>query len=109
MTSRVIAMASPPSLKASSRVLVTVLSVIPCGWSTSVPNPGLSSPRLVELLGLFDHSVDYPHDPTEPVWTRPDRRPIQRDRPRSVWTRPDRRRAPGYGSGGWGVESLAAR
>jgi hypothetical protein len=46
MTSRVMAMASTPSVKASSRVLVTVLSVIPCGWSTRVPNIGLSSTRL---------------------------------------------------------------
>jgi hypothetical protein len=46
MTSRVMAMASTPSLKASSRVLVTVLSVIPCEWRTRVPNFGLSSTRL---------------------------------------------------------------
>jgi hypothetical protein len=31
---------------------------------------------------------------------------IRRD---PVWSRPDRRRAAGYGSGGWGFESLAAR
>src|SRR4029450_7456887 len=50
--------------------------------------------RLVydSLPKALDHPVDHPDDPTG-----------------SVWSRPDRRRAPGYGSGGWGFESLAAR
>jgi hypothetical protein len=47
-------------------------------------------------------------DRSGPVWIRPDRRGLQREQARSVWSRPDRRRAPGYGSGGWGFESLAA-
>jgi hypothetical protein len=45
----------------------------------------------------------------DPVWSRVDGRRIQREQARSVWSRPVRRRAPGYGSGGWGFESLAAR
>src|SRR5688500_18671416 len=57
----------------------------------------------------LDHPFDHPDDPTRPVWIRLDRRGIQREQARSVWSRPDRRRAPGYGSGGWGFESLAAR
>jgi hypothetical protein len=57
----------------------------------------------------LDHPFDHPDDPTRPVWIRLDRRGIQCEQARSVWSRPDRRRAPGYGSGGWGFESLAAR
>jgi hypothetical protein len=57
----------------------------------------------------LDHPVDHPDDPTGPVWIRLDRRPMQREQARADWSRPDRRRAPGYGSGGWGFESLAAR
>jgi hypothetical protein len=62
-----------------------------------------------ELPGLLDHPFDHPDDPTGPVSIRPDRRGIQPEQRRSVWNRPDRRRAPAYGSGGWGFESLAAR
>src|SRR5215218_4729526 len=40
----------------------------------------------------LDHPLDHPDDPTG-----------------SVWSRLDRRRAPAYGSGGWGFKSLAAR
>ena len=54
-------------------------------------------------------ALDHPGDPTGPVWIHLDRRRLRREQPRSVWSRPDRRRAPGYGSGGWGFESLAAR
>jgi hypothetical protein len=57
----------------------------------------------------LDHPLDHPDDPMGPVWIRLDRRPVRREQARSVWSRPDRRRAPGYGSGGWGFESLAAR
>jgi hypothetical protein len=42
---------------------------------------------------------------TRPVWIRRGRRPVQPEQARSVWSRPDRRRAPGYGSGGWGFGS----
>jgi hypothetical protein len=45
----------------------------------------------------------------DPVGIRPDRQGLRREQARSVWSRPDRRRAPAYGSGGWGFESLAAR
>src|SRR5918994_1172698 len=62
-----------------------------------------------EMPLLLDHPVNHPDDPTGPVGIRPDRRGIQREQARSVWSRPDRRRAPGYGSGGWGFGSLAAR
>jgi dienelactone hydrolase len=65
--------------------------------------PGASS------LRLLDHPLDYPDDPTGPVGSRLDRRPVPPEQARSVWSRPVRRRAPGYGSGGWGFESLAAR
>ena len=57
----------------------------------------------------LDHPLDHPDDPTGPVWIRLDRRGTQPEQARSVWSRPDRRRAPVYGSGGWGFESLAAR
>src|SRR5215217_9209312 len=57
----------------------------------------------------LDHPLDHPDDPTGSVWSRLDRRGTQREQARSVWSRPDRRRAPAYGSGGWGFESLAAR
>jgi hypothetical protein len=67
------------------------------------------SPRLVELPDLLDHPLDHPDDPTGPVCIRLDRRAIQPEQGRSVWIRPDRRGAQGYGSGGWGFESLAAR
>src|SRR4029453_4498720 len=46
---------------------------------------------------------------TATFWIRLDRRDAQRKPAGSVWSRPDRRRAPAYGSGGWGFESLAAR
>jgi hypothetical protein len=65
-------------------------------WS---PRSGGRGRRVVRL----DHPFDHPDDPTGPVWSRLDRRGIQREQARSVWSRPDRRRAPGYGSGGSGV------
>src|SRR5215218_9155956 len=67
----------------------------------------LSGQRL--QVSRLDHPFDHPDDPTEPVSTGLDRRGTQREQPRSVWSRPVRRRAPGYGSGGWGFEFLAAR
>src|SRR4029453_3448759 len=63
----------------------------------------------VVVSALLDHPFDHSHDPTESYAIRLDRRPVQPEQARSVWSRPDRRRAPGYGSGGWGFESLAAR
>src|SRR4029453_19259931 len=57
----------------------------------------------------LDHPFDHPDDPTGPYSIRLDRRGTQREQARSDWSRPDRRSAPGYGSGGWGFESLAAR
>jgi hypothetical protein len=73
---------------------------------------GISRARSTSDRGLCvswpDHPVDHPGDPTGPVWIRLDRRPVQREQARSDWSRPDRRRAPGYGSGGRGFESLAA-
>jgi hypothetical protein len=71
-------------------------------WS---PRSGGRGRRVARL----DHPVDHPDDPTGPVWSRLDRRGIQREQARSDWSRPDRRRAPGYGSGGWGFQSLAVR
>jgi hypothetical protein len=68
----------------------------------ALPDLGPSS-----VPALLDHPVDHP-DPTGSVWSRLDRRPVRREQARSVWNRPDRR-APGYGSGGCGFESLAAR
>jgi hypothetical protein len=62
-----------------------------------------------KLPALLDHPVDHPDDLTGFFWIRLDRRGVQREQARSVWSRPERRRAPGYGSGGWGFESLAAR
>jgi hypothetical protein len=56
----------------------------------------------------LDHPVDHPDDPTGPVWIHLDRPGIQPDQPDPDWSRPGRRRAPGYGSGGWGFESLKA-
>src|SRR5688572_26587801 len=73
--------------------------------ATCVLNPA----RLTKPPALLDHPPDHPDDPMGPVWIRPDRRPVQPEQARSVWSRPDRRRAPGYGSGGWGFEPLAAR
>src|SRR5215211_538301 len=70
-----------------------------------VLGPPGSSSCLPCLISPFDHSAD----PTGPVWIRLDRRGVQSEQPRSDWSRPVRRRAPGYGSGGWGFESLAAR
>ena len=55
MTSRVMAMASTPSLKASSRVLVTVLSVNPAGGAPESRVLGSPRPGSVELPGLLDH------------------------------------------------------
>jgi hypothetical protein len=63
----------------------------------------------VSLSEARDHPFDHPDDPTRSVWIHLDRRGIQREQARSDWSRPVRRRAPGYGSGGWGFESLAAR
>ena len=60
-------------------------------------------------VARLDHPFDHPDDPTGAVSIRLDRRAIQREQARSVWIRPDRHRAPGYGSGGWGFESLVAR
>jgi hypothetical protein len=78
------------------------------------PSPdGRSGARSTSDRGLCvswpDHPADHPDDPTGPVWIRPDRRGLQREQARSDWSRPVRRRAPGYASGGWGFESLAAR
>jgi hypothetical protein len=79
------------------------------GRSTSFPlGPALPWHPIPYRMRL-DHPVDHPDDPTGSFWNRLDRRGTQREQARSVWSRPDRRRAPGYGSGGWGFESLAAR
>jgi hypothetical protein len=72
----------------------TVLGPTKRTWLRHVGSPGL---------------LDHPDDPTGPFAIRLDRRGLQREQARSVWSRPDRRTAPGYGSGGWGFESLAAR
>src|SRR5829696_6300400 len=64
--------------------------------------PPWAAIRVAEArVSRLDHPVDHPDDPTGPVWSRLDRRGLQREQARSVWSRPDRRRAPGYGSGGW--------
>jgi hypothetical protein len=70
---------------------------------------GLTGEHQVQLDRLgrpagFDPSQRDPHpdDPSGPASIRLDRRPLQPEQARSVWSRPDRRRAPGYGSGGWG-------
>jgi len=55
---------------------------------------------------LFDHPDDHPDDPSGSVWSRLDRRGIQREQARSVWSRPDRRRASVSSSEGRGFESL---
>src|SRR5215216_3569264 len=109
----------------TSRVLPCASRVIPSGCRSSMApkarrcmlsvdsalDTDLCSPRSDPLTvpALLDHPFDHPDDPTRSFWIRPDRRPLQREQARSVWSRPDRRRAPGYGSGGWGFESLAAR
>jgi hypothetical protein len=67
------------------------------GWSTATS----SQPTCWMAL---DHPLDHPDDPTGPVSIRPDRRPIRRGQARSVWSGPERRGAPGYGSGGWGLD-----
>src|SRR5215216_6859163 len=108
----------------TSRVLPCASRVIPSGCRSSMApkarrcmlsvdsalDTDLCSPRSDPLTvpALLDHPFDHPDDPTRSFWIRPDRRPLQREQARSVWSRPDRRRAPGYGSGGWGFESLAA-
>ena len=77
-------------------------------WYTAATGSGRS--LVVGAIGMaLDHPFGHPDDPAGPVWSRPDRRGIRREQARSVWSRPNRRRAPGYGSGGWGFESLAAR
>src|SRR5919197_477579 len=48
----------------------------------------------IAMPALLDHPFDHPDDPTGAVWSRLDRRRIQRDQARSVWSRPSRRRAP---------------
>jgi hypothetical protein len=58
---------------------------------------------------LLDHPFDHPDDRSGSVGSRLDRRGLRREQARSVWSGPDRGRAPAYGSGGWGFESLAAR
>jgi hypothetical protein len=93
-------------------------------WRTSVGGLGMAKPTrrvrrtarravlpaaVLDHRRPLDHPGDHPDDPTGPVSIRLDRPGIQREQARSVWNRPDRRRAPGYGSGGWGFESLAAR
>jgi hypothetical protein len=82
----------------------------PHGTSGARSNSGCRGPGDGGLcVSWLDHPVDHPDDPTEPISIRLDRRGTQREQARSDWSRPDRRRAPGYGSGGWGFESLAAR
>jgi hypothetical protein len=73
------------------------------------PNLVLGPPGSSSCLPCLISPFDHPADPTGPVWIRLDRQGTQPEQGRSVWSRPDRRRAPGYGSGGWGFESLAAR
>jgi hypothetical protein len=59
------------------------------------PNAPVTPTRTCQVTKTLDH----PDDPSVSVWSRLDRRPIQREQARSVWSRPDRRRAPAYGSG----------
>jgi hypothetical protein len=85
-----------------------------CGSSRTRSDDGLPADPAdmtpgVSSLRLLDHPFDHPDDPTGPICIGPDRRGLQPEQARSVWIRPDRRRAPGYGSGGWGLESLAER